>query len=151
MTFGPFLLGAIASYVWSRLALHGGLRPWRYALPASVAAVGVALAAFAGDSFPVLLAGVTLAAVGIYAAIPIFWSMVSASLTGAAAASGLALVNTVGSLGGFLAGYATGWLRDATGTYTTPFVVMAVSLAVSGLLAATAYRGHGRRVHPESG
>ncbi len=81
--------------------------------------------------------GVSITAIGIYAAIPIFWSIAGESLTGAAAAAGLALINTVGSLGGFAAGYFTGWLRDLSGGYQAPFTAMAVCLILSGLLALT--------------
>ena len=96
--------------------------------------------ASAADSFAVLFPGVAVAAVGIYSAIPIFWSFATGSLTGSAAASGLALINTFGSLGGFIAGYVTGWLRDATGGYQTPLTIMAVCLIVSGILAMLTVR-----------
>lgn len=137
VTFVPFLLGAIASFGWSRLAQRRGLRPWRFATPAAIGGLGVATCAVAGGSFPVLVIGVALAAVGIYAAIPIFWSIASASLSGIAAVGGLALINTVGSLGGFAAGYVTGWLRDLSGGYTAPFVIMAISLTLSAAIALT--------------
>lgn len=146
VTFLPFLLGAGASWGWSRLAQRRrDLHPWRFAVPALVAAVGVAVCASADDSFPLLVLGVALSAVGIYAAIPVFWSIASASLSGPAAASGLAMINTVGSLGGFAAGYVTGWLRDLSGGYGMSFVAMAVSLGLSAALAATTLNVHNLR------
>ncbi|MFD2420292.1 MFS transporter [Amycolatopsis pigmentata] len=141
VTFIPFALGAIASVVWSRMARR---EPGRghLALPVLLAGIGVALCAFAGKSFPLLVVGVALSAIGIYAAIPVFWSISSARLEGAAAASGLALINTVGALGGFIAGYATGWLRELSGGYQLPFGIMALSLVLCGLLSFAIPRGH---------
>jgi ACS family tartrate transporter-like MFS transporter len=145
VTFIPFALGAIASVAWSYLARRQGLRNRYLAAPTVLAGAGVALCAVAGASFPLLVVGVAFSAVGIYAAVPVFWSIASASLAGAAAASGLALVNTAGSLGGFAAGYVTGWLPDLTGGYTVPFCVMAISLVASGVLAGTTLRQRSTR------
>ncbi|NIY64120.1 MFS transporter [Streptomyces malaysiensis] len=135
VTFVPFTLGAIASWEWSRRSRTHGLRAWRFSTPAVLAGLAVLVCSYAGDSFPLLMLGISIAAIGIYAAIPIFWSVVSDSLSGPAAAAGLALINTVGSLGGFAAGYFTGWLRDLSGGYQAPFTVTALCLVLSGLLA----------------
>lgn len=137
VTLVPFTLGALASYGWSRFVRRRGLRPWHYAAPAALAAIAVLLCAFAGSSFPLLFTGVALAAIGIYGGIPVFWSIATGRLSGAAAAAGLALINTVGSLGGFVAGYFTGWFHDLTGGYQAPFLVMACALLASALLAIT--------------
>ncbi|MEV5778725.1 MFS transporter [Streptomyces antimycoticus] len=135
VTFVPFTLGAIASWVWSRYSRMHGLRAWQFSTPAVLAGLAVLVCSYAGDSFPLLMLGISIAATGIYAAIPIFWSIVSDSLSGSAAAAGLALINTIGSLGGFAAGYFTGWLRDLSGGYQVPFTVMALCLVLSGLFA----------------
>lgn len=141
VTFVPFTLGAIASLTWARRSRTHGLKTWNYSAPAVLAGVAVLVCSQAGKSFPLLLAGITFAAIGIYAAIPTFWSIASGTLSGPAAAAGLALINTVGSLGGFAAGYFTGWLRDLTGSYQAPFIVMAVCLVASGLIALTMRSG----------
>ncbi|GAB3399152.1 MFS transporter [Schumannella luteola] len=150
VTFIPFTLGALASFGWSRFCQKRGLRPWHYALPAGIGGVGVLVCALGGTSFPVLLGGIIVAAVGIYAAIPVFWSFATGSLTGAAAAAGLALINTVGSLGGFIAGYFTGWLRDATGAYQVPLGVMAACLVVSAAIALVSLRRQPLTVTPDA-
>nr|WP_277875654.1 MFS transporter [Kribbella sp. VKM Ac-2569] len=137
VTFIPFSLGAIASWTWSRRCRTRGLHPWRYSAPAMLAGAAVLLCAHAGNSFALLMLGVSIAAIGIYSAIPVFWTIASGSLSGPAAAAGLALINTIGSLGGFAAGYFTGWLRDLSGSYQQPFTAMAGCLVLSGLLALT--------------
>ena len=75
----------------------------------------------------------TAAAMGIYGAIAPFLSMPSAALTGAAAASGLALVNSLGNLGGFVAPYAVGLLNDATGNNQSGLLFLSFCLCVTAV------------------
>ena len=70
----------------------------------------------------------------IFAALPNFWTVPTQFLTGAAAAAGIALINTVGNLAGFSAGYVTGWLKDLTGSYTVPMFVVGGFMLLSALL-----------------
>ena len=151
VTFIPFTLGAIGSFVWSRYSHRHGLQPWHYGVPISIAGLAVLVCALSSsDSFPILLAGVSIAALGIYSAAPIFWSFATGSLSGSSSASGLALINTVGSLGGFVAGYFTGWMRDLTGDYSLPLAVMATSLILSGVIALATLGRHTLSVAPVS-
>jgi ACS family tartrate transporter-like MFS transporter len=83
---------------------------------------------------PVLaLAALTLAAMGIYSAIAPFLEMPAAAFAGAAAASGIALVNSIGNLGGFAAPYAVGALNDATGDSRAGLVLLGAVLAVTAV------------------
>ncbi len=70
----------------------------------------------------------------IFAALPNFWTVPTQFLTGAAAAAGIALINTVGNLAGFSAGYITGWLKDWTGGYTVPMFVVGGFMLLSAIL-----------------
>lgn len=94
----------------------------------------VASAAFLASAFitsPLLaLAVITVAAMGILARNAPFWALPSMFLSGQAAAGGLALINTVGALGGFVGPYVVGFVRDATGSFSGGLI--ALSLAVLG-------------------
>ena len=82
--------------------------------PAVVSGLSLIGAAYLGN--PVLAAvALTICAMGIYAAVPTFWSLPTGFLTGSAAAGGIALTNSIGNLGGFVGPYAFGWIKDATG------------------------------------
>jgi ACS family tartrate transporter-like MFS transporter len=70
---------------------------------------------------------------GIYSAIAPFLAMPSAALTGAAAAAGLAMVNSLGNLGGFVAPYIVGLLKDTTGNSQSGLVFLAACLAITGV------------------
>jgi hypothetical protein len=106
-TFGltPLEIGFLTAVPY--LSRHGiwgwhsdltGERIWHVALPLFLAGAAFAWSA-AGLPLAVIMVALTLAAVGIYAAVSTFWSLPTAILTGTGAAAGLALVNSVGNLG----------------------------------------------------
>ncbi len=115
----PYLPAAIVLYLWSRDATKRGVKTWHIAVPAAIGAISIPLALFMGS--PTATIGViTITACAIFAALPNFWTVPSRFLTGAAAAAGIALINTVGNIAGFAAGYITGALKDLTGGYVVP-------------------------------
>ncbi len=71
---------------------------------------------------------------GIMSTLPSFWSMPTAFLTGTGAAAGIAMINSLGNLAGFVAPYAVGWLKDLTNSTNSGVYLLAVSLVVGGLL-----------------
>jgi MFS transporter, ACS family, tartrate transporter len=100
---------------------------------ALVGAAGTVLTAYAQS--PLLLTiGVTLAAVGILSALPVFWALPTAFLSGTAAAAGIALIAAIGNLGGFVGPAFTGIAEDQTGSFKMPLVVLAGLLVLGSLL-----------------
>jgi MFS family permease len=100
---------------------------------ALVGAAGTVLTAYAQS--PLLLTiGVTLAAVGILSALPVFWALPTAFLSGTAAAAGIALIAAIGNLGGFVGPAFTGIAEDQTGSFRMPLVVLAGLLVLGSLL-----------------
>lgn len=129
----PYLPAAIVLYLWSRDATKRGVKTWHIAIPAVVGGVSIPVALFMGS--PVgTIAVVTVTACAIFAALPNFWTIPSQFLTGAAAAAGIALINTAGNLAGFAAGYITGTLKDWTGGYTIPMFLVGGLMLLSGIL-----------------
>ena len=113
ITAVPYVPAAIALWLWSRDVTRRGLRTWHIAGPALVGAVTIPVALFAGSP-QLTIAFIALTAMSIFAVLPNFWTLPTQFLTGAAAAAGVALINTVGNLAGFSAPYITGALADAT-------------------------------------
>lgn len=134
ITAVPFGFAAVAMWAMGRHSDRTGERFWHTALPAFVAAAGLLLALFVGGSPYVLLVGLVLLAVGVFGAIPAFWSLPPTFLTGAALAGGIALINSVGNLSGFVGPYVTGWLKDATGNFSIGLVVVAGFMALAGVI-----------------
>jgi predicted MFS family arabinose efflux permease len=129
----PYVFAAFALYFWSKDATKRGVKTWHIALPALIGGLSVPLALFAGSP-AATIAVITVTAMAIFAALPNFWTVPTQFLTGAAAAAGIALINTVGNLAGFSAGFVTGWLKDWTGGYTVPMFVVGGLMLLSAIL-----------------
>ncbi|MFH8758648.1 MFS transporter [Streptomyces atroolivaceus] len=143
----PYLPAAIVLYFWSRNATKHGVRTWHIAGPAVVGGVSIPVALYMGSP-AATVAVITVTACAIFAALPVFWSVPSQFLTGAAAAAGIALINTAGNVAGFAAGYVTGWLKDFSGAYYLPlFLVGAFMLMSAALMLWLANRSRGRDAH----
>ena len=92
-------------------------------------------------TMPVLqFAFLCIAAAGIFAGQPVFWSLPGRFLKGAGAAAGLAAINSVGNLGGFVAQNVVPWIKDQTGSTIAPMFFLAACLAVAGVLVIIAGR-----------
>jgi ACS family tartrate transporter-like MFS transporter len=81
------------------------------------------------------LVALSVAAFGIWGAVGPFWAMPTSFLHGPAAAAGIALINSVGNVGGFVGPYALGWAREATGSFRGGILVLASGLACAAVLA----------------
>lgn len=114
VTAVPYVPAAIALFLWSRHIYRNGFKSWHIALPTMLAGVSVPIALYMGSPFLTILV-IAVTACGIFMALPNFWSLPAQFLTGAAAAAGIAFINTFGNIGGFSAPYVTGWLTDLTG------------------------------------
>jgi ACS family tartrate transporter-like MFS transporter len=122
----PFTFATAAMIAASR-------RPGGLASLMVTGAAGTVITAYAQS--PLLLTlGITLAAVGLLAALPRFWIGPTALLSGTAAAAGIALVAVLGNLGGFVGPAFTGIAKDQTGGYEMPLVTLGLILFACGLL-----------------
>ena len=97
-------------------------------------AVGMIASGFVHSAVPGLIA-LSIAAIGIFSSLPVFWPLPTAFLTGTAAAGAIALINSFGNLGGFVGPYAIGRVRTATGSFTIPVLIVATSLIIGAVLA----------------
>ncbi|MEV0248618.1 MFS transporter [Nocardia sp. NPDC050712] len=132
----PFAIGGAVMVLWSRHSDRTGERVWHVAVPTAVGAVSIPLALYL-DSPLLAMAAVTINAVGVFCALPVFWYLPSTFLSGVTAATGIALINSIGNLSGFGAPFLTGWLLDLTGNPRAGlWVVGAVMLAAAALVVA---------------
>jgi ACS family tartrate transporter-like MFS transporter len=133
----PYVAAAVSMV---RVAAHSdrtGERRWHVAVPALVGVAGFLLAANVRSPLLGLFA-LCLAAIGIWGTLGAFWAMPTSFLHGAAAAAGIALVNSVGNVGGFVGPYALGWMREATGDFKSGILLLAAGLAGAAVLGITA-------------
>ena len=147
----PFAVGALAMVLWSRHSDRTGERTWHVAIPTLIGAVSIPVALYMDSPFTTMIA-VTVNAVGVFCALPVFWYLPSAFLTGAGAAAGIAIINSVGNLSGFGAPYVTGWLLDATGNAKAGlWVVGGVMMVAVGLVLALHRRTVGNSTSSDVG
>jgi ACS family tartrate transporter-like MFS transporter len=122
-------------------------RPYIIVL-ALVGALGTRLTAHAQSPL-LLIVAITLAAVGLLSAIPVFWALPTAFLSGTAAAAGIALVAAVGNLGGFAGPAFTGVMEDSTGGFEVPLSVLAGLTVLGALLVLFAREEPAPLAEPE--
>jgi MFS family permease len=132
ITAVPFAVSAVSILVWGQYARRTSLSAWHVAIPTAVGGLSFAAALFLSSPYEVM-AAFTLGAVGVYTPHASFWQLPPRYLSNAAAASGIGLINTIGTLAGFLGPYATGWLHDATGSYRVPMLGVAALMCVSAV------------------
>jgi cyanate permease len=129
----PYAVGAVAMLTWPRRSDRVNERRMHTALPLAVTAGGLAAAAL-GVGAPWTIGALAITTAGIYAAFPVFWALPTAFLSGPAAAGGIALINSIGNLSGFVGPYAMGWFKETTGSYTGGLLVLSACAAAAALL-----------------
>ena len=112
----PFLCGAPFMVWWGRHSDRTGERVVHLIIVAGLGFAGFA-AASAFQSLPGQIAGLCLALMGVYGSLPVFWTLPTTFLTGTAAAAGLALINSLGNLAGYLGPQVVAWLTHGSGDY----------------------------------
>ncbi len=131
----PYGLAACLVYPWSlwatktkKIAVFAGISM----VFASIGLVGAV--AFFNYSIFVALGFLCIASIGIYTAVPCFLSMPANISTGGATAAGLAVVNCIGNIGGFVAPYAVGLLKDTTNSTTPGLIFLSLCLFITGMV-----------------
>lgn len=130
----PYVIAAVGMVFIGRHSDRTGERRRHVAIPALVGATGFIAAATVPTSVSLSLAALSLAAFGIWGALGPFWALPTAFLRGSAAAGGVALVNAVGNIGGFVGPTLVGYARDATGSFAAGLWVLAGGLVLGALL-----------------
>jgi len=126
--------------LWGRHSDRTRERNWHVALAAWCAAAGLALGSF-NVAPGIAVVALSLAVIGRWSSIPPFWGLPTAFLSGTSAAGGIAMINSIGNLGGFVGPYVMGTLKDLTGDYSLGLRLLAAAFVCGGLLAL--------RVHPK--
>ena len=84
--------------------------------------------AAATQTLPLALLAFSVAAIGVWGVMGPFWALATALLSGTAAAAGIALINALGNVGGFLGPYLMGWLKQTTASFSAGLAVVALIL-----------------------
>ena len=130
----PYTIGTIGMLAWSWSSDRHNERRIHFVVACLLATAGLIAVGWLTGSYWAI-AAMSFAAVGIYGSKPAFWPLPSAFLTGSAAAGGIALVNSIGNLGGFVGPYMVGWIKDATGSFEAGLYFLAACALASAALA----------------
>ncbi|KVG22940.1 MFS transporter [Burkholderia ubonensis] len=131
----PYAAAVVAMILIARSADKHRERRWHLAIPAALGALGLVLSVVWAHETALAMLGLTLATMGTLTTLPLFWSLPTAFLGGTAAAAGIAMINSIGNLAGFLSPYLMGWLKQATGANDSGMYMLAGFLVLGGLLA----------------
>jgi ACS family tartrate transporter-like MFS transporter len=141
----PYTVGVIGLLAWGYSSDRRNERRWHLIISTGLAALGLALAGWFSQSF-IAVAAMCIATVGIYGSRPSFWPMPSLFLTGGAAAVGMALINSIGNLGGYVGPFIVGWIKDSTKSFEMALYFLAACAFASAMITFLALRtthGHG--------
>ncbi|MBK1838831.1 MFS transporter [Azospirillum sp. YIM B02556] len=130
----PNLLAAVAMVFWGKRSDRRGERLNHLLIAATVSALGWVLCGYGSASAGVMLAGIALALVGLFASLVVFWTIPINVMTVEARPAGIGLVTCVGLLGSFLSPTITGYLKDLSGNFTAGMYLAAAGILLSAIL-----------------
>ena len=132
----PYLVGAAGMVVAARHSDRSGERRWHVAVGAAVSGTAFIATALVSGLVPSLVL-LSIAMLGITSMLGPFWTLATSFVYGAGAAAGIALINSVGNLGGFVGPYGIGYLRDATDSYSAGLIAIGIIVLLGGALVLT--------------
>lgn len=130
----PYGFAVIVMLIVAKSADRLRERRWHVALPGLMGAVGLLLSVLWAHDTVMAMFALTIATAGILTTLPLFWSLPTAFLSGTGAAAGIAMINSLGNLAGFVSPYAVGWLKTATASTDAGMYLLAGSLVLGAIL-----------------
>ena len=137
----PYLLAAVFMLLVGRSADLYKERRWHLVVPMLMGALGLVIAVNFATQPAIAILGLTIATMGALTGLPMFWPVPTAMLSAGAAAGGLALINSMGQMAGFLSPYLVGFVKDATGSTDAALYFLAAVIVGGSLLALRMTRG----------
>ena len=129
----PYIAAALGMILIGRSSDRSGERIMHVAIPTAIGALGFIATGLLSSPLPAMMA-LAVAAVGDYGSRGPFWALPGKFLVGGSAAAAIALINSMGAVGGFVGPYAVGYLKDATGSFASPlFLLAGILLAGSAM------------------
>jgi ACS family tartrate transporter-like MFS transporter len=138
LTAIPYFAAAVGMVIVGRHSDRTGERRWHVATAAVVGGAAFAASAGVRGLAPALVL-LSVAMLGLASMFGPFWTLATSIVGGSGAAVGIALVNSVGNIGGFVGPYVFGWIEDATHSFAAGFLFIGVLLALGGALVLTVH------------
>jgi ACS family tartrate transporter-like MFS transporter len=129
----PWLAAIPAMLLTAAHSDRSGERRWHSAVPLMIVGLALWLSVLAGRNLPLAIGAFSLATMALYSFPSPFWTLPTMFLSGPAAAASIALINSVGNLGGFLGPYVVGYLTDRTGNYVAGIYYLMAAGILGGI------------------
>ncbi|NWE23869.1 MFS transporter [Pseudomonas sp. P7548] len=130
----PYACAAVVMNLVARRADRKRSWAWHVGLSAVIAGAGFIISAVIATHLIAALLALTLASIGIFSALPLFWNLPTQRLSGVGAAAAIALINSMGNLSGFIAPAAIGWLIEVTDNPATGMAGLGIAAMLAGIL-----------------
>lgn len=145
----PYVVGTVGMIWYGRRSDRKQERRGHVAVALGIAAAGIGLSTALENPALKMLA-LSVSAFGVFSSLPVFWTLPTAFLSGASAAAGIAVVNSIGNLAGFAGPYAMGWIKDRTGSYTGGLLLVAATAATATIIVLLLKHDHRLELPPEA-
>lgn len=129
----PYIAGAVVMCWWSNHSDKTGERTWHFIIPSLVFSVGFVIAAIS-DSPVISMLGLTISTMGMLSCVPTFYTLPASFLTSRGCAGGMALINSIGNIGGFFGPFLVGLTISITGKSQNGLYLLSVLVLFSPLL-----------------
>lgn len=131
----PYLLAGVFMLLVGRSADLRNERRWHLVVPMLMGALGLLIAVNFAHNPVIAIIGLSIATMGALTGLPMFWPMPTALLSAGTAVAGLAIINSVGQMAGFLSPYLVGFIKDQTGSTDAALYSLAALIVVGSLVA----------------
>jgi len=133
----PYFCAGVYMILIGRSADRRKERRWHLSGSLLMGLCGLMLATQAGGNSIIAMVGLSMATMGALSGLPLFWPLPTAFLGSAAAAGGLALINSLGQIAGFCSPYLVGWIKDHTGSTDIALYLLSGVLFLGAMLVLT--------------
>ena len=140
LTAIPYICASAGMIAWTRHSDRKRERVWHVACAGFLTYAGFLACSVLQNPVAIMVA-LCFAAIGSFSLVSSFWTLPTAFLSGTAAAAGLALINAIGSLGGFFGPYIIGAIRDSTGNFSLALLPIAAGPLLSAIIVLALGRG----------
>ncbi len=141
----PYIISIVIMIWATRHAEQVNEKRWHTTIAAVLAGLGLIASAYVGSNLALTIAFITVAIAGSLTVNALFWSFPSSMLTGTAVAAGIAMINSIGALGGFFGPTLLGWLTTSLGNTSAGLAILGICLVAAGVLVALTCKSHGLR------
>ena len=138
LTAIPYVVTCVGMVIVGKHSDKTGERRWHVALGMIVAAIGLVAVTLVHSSLVVALVVFSITTLGILTAMPLFWTIPTSYLSASGAAGGIAVINSIGLIGGFASPSVLGWVKITTGSLNYGLYTFAITLVLGAILLLTA-------------